>query len=81
MEKICKNCKHYSFKRTDLRANKAGWFKSSSCNCPKFQYGYRINLGDIGKDEILVESDEGWGCQPNKKFGCIHFKPKGFLKK
>ncbi len=40
----------------------------------KFDYSH---LGECkSTKKIIVEDDEGWGCQTGPLFGCIHFEAK-----
>jgi hypothetical protein len=76
IEPICKNCVYFKKEITDLSANGGDKnYTSTSCDCPKFITGYHKSVNQIGIDECLVESDEGWCFQPNDNFGCVHFNP------
>ena len=67
----CKDCMYW-IKSTDSQAENILF----ECKCPKFRKGYHLSADEIGRDEVWVEDDEGWGFFPGELFGCIHFAQK-----
>ena len=62
---FCETCKYYVLDHDN---------DGMTCECPKMIFGYSQVLP--GPDEVLIESDEGWGMVPGPKFGCIHHLPQ-----
>jgi len=60
---VCSSCLHWE-RQTNL----------GSCSHTAFRRGYHIDTADVGRDEVLVEDDEGWGFLTGPDFGCVHWK-------
>jgi len=83
--RLCHTCRYW---RTDLadfggfqgraprEIDAAGW---GSCLCARFEKGYYEGwkeLEFLGLDQVVIESDEGWGFVTGPDFGCVHWKAK-----
>lgn len=40
------------------------------------QGGYGWEPSEIAENEVVVETDEGWGASVGRNFGCVLFEPK-----
>ena len=74
MQKLCKNCKHYSpFEREEEKG-------FGECDCPKFEYEIAFDWKEKGlKKDNLLYMDYDWynaGIEVGEEFGCIHFAVK-----
>jgi len=38
--------------------------------------GYSTPLEDVADNEVIVETDEGWGALMGPKFGCVLWEAK-----
>lgn len=74
-EKTCDGCKH--------------WHKEMARNgdprrhgqCHRWHGGdgsggYATSLDDVADNEVIVETDEGWGAMMGPKFGCVLWEAK-----
>jgi hypothetical protein len=76
----CKDCQHY-------HPNK-GYSHSGSTPIPDAlgschrwlggdgSGGYGWSPSEIASNEVVVETDEGWGAQMGPEFGCVLWEPR-----
>lgn len=75
----CRDCQHY-------HPNKGGTsgstdFPNSLGSCHRWRGGdgnggYGWKPSDIASNEVVVETDEGWGAQMGPDFGCVLWTPR-----
>jgi len=59
----CKSCAYYS-------PNDEEWIAPFG-SCSRWEYSYRTRPRDMALNEIVVETDEGWGAYMGPDFGCV----------
>jgi hypothetical protein len=64
---LCETCNH--FQRDPNSARGFG-------GCGRWHQGYWTPEDKMADNEVLVESDEGWGMIMGPKFGCVLHEPK-----
>lgn len=70
---LCKDCKHFETE-TPYR----GCHPEGFGHCGRWHEGYHVATKDLAPNEVLVESDEGWGNIVGAEFGCVlHEVKKG----
>ena len=61
----CKDCKHYRPKEGVHLGQCFRWHGGNG------SFGYSWEAKDIGINEVIVETDEGWGAMMGPEFGCV----------
>lgn len=61
--RTCKTCKHW------VVVIFPKW--EGYGHCDKWHADYGLTKEDVAKNEVVVESDEGWGAIMGPDFGCV----------
>lgn len=75
----CGDCKHYRPNETNDNTGSTP-VPIGLGSCHRWRggdgmYGYGWSPEEIASNEVVVETDEGWGAQMGPDFGCVLFEP------